>query len=343
MDPTIWDRRFRIGRPGSTILAGSAGLTSGGASSTDRAAASTGRGRGSGLACGTAAGGGSVMTDAEHRRRMTAGLQEQRIGDDRADGGSGQRARDHVLRAVQQHAHHESRAPRRPRSQPPARHGGGAARHLVIIGNLSRHFSSPDGLVLAVRIAAPASASRHCSPARSRWRREGQRQRDRHGGALADLALHVDLAAVQRHQALDDRKPEAGAFVAALIGLAGLEERIADALADRRRRCRRRCRRRAASAALPRPRRDTVTRAAALGELDGVGDEVEQDLLEGALVAGRSPADPSGARVTRSMPFSRAFSASRSQQLTHHLRAARTAPARSRNCRSPSSTCRGCR
>ena len=31
---------------------------------------------------------------------------------------------------------------------------------------------------------------------------------------------------------------------------------------------------------------ETVTRAAALGELDGVGDQVEQDLLERALIAG---------------------------------------------------------
>ena len=39
----------------------------------------------------------------------------------------------------------------------------------------------------------------------------------------------LDLAAVQRHQALDDRKPEAGAVVAAVVGGARLEERPADA------------------------------------------------------------------------------------------------------------------
>ena len=39
----------------------------------------------------------------------------------------------------------------------------------------------------------------------------------------------LELAAVQRHQALDDRKPEPGAVVAAVVGAARLEERIADA------------------------------------------------------------------------------------------------------------------
>jgi len=75
-----------------------------------------------------------------------------------------------------------------------------------------------------------------------------------------------------------NRQAEAGAFVLALIGLAGLEERIADPLeivggdadpgiGDA-----------AASAAILDHGRDRHA-AAALGELDGVDDEVERDLL----------------------------------------------------------------
>src|SRR4051794_31867762 len=59
---------------------------------------------------------------------------------------------------------------------------------------------------------------------------ERQRQRDRDRGAFVDPALHGQLAAMQRHQALDDRQAEPGAFVPPLIGLAGLEERIAKPL-----------------------------------------------------------------------------------------------------------------
>src|SRR5262245_25154342 len=59
-------------------------------------------------------------------------------------------------------------------------------------------------------------------------RRVEERQRHGHRGALADPALYVQLAAMQGHEALHDRQPKAGALVAALIGLAGLEEGIAD-------------------------------------------------------------------------------------------------------------------
>src|SRR5215468_10983919 len=63
-----------------------------------------------------------------------------------------------------------------------------------------------------------------------RRRHIDQRQRDRNRGALADPALYIHLAAMQRHEALDDGKPKAGALVAALIGFSGLEEGIADPL-----------------------------------------------------------------------------------------------------------------
>ena len=127
-------------------------------------------------------------------------------------------------------------------------------------------------------------------------------------------------------QAFHDRQAEAGAFVAAVIGLPRLEERIADprqivgadadaGILDREHQ----------PGALDARRKPSP--AAALGELDGVGHEVEHDLLERALVGRPCRADRPAARITRSMPVSRAFSASRSQQLPSDRRAARTAPA----------------
>src|SRR5262245_6919721 len=61
-------------------------------------------------------------------------------------------------------------------------------------------------------------------------RRIEERQRHGHRGALADPALYIQLAVMQGHEALHDRQPKAGALVAALIGLAGLKEGIADPL-----------------------------------------------------------------------------------------------------------------
>ena len=55
------------------------------------------------------------------------------------------------------------------------------------------------------------------------------RQPDAHAGALADAAADVDFAAMQPHQAFDDRQSEAGSAMAAVIGGARLEIRLADA------------------------------------------------------------------------------------------------------------------
>ena len=109
-----------------------------------------------------------------------------------------------------------------------ARRGGGAACRRP--RNLSRHFSSPDEVALTVRIATLASASRYCWPARDRRRLNAS------GNATVTvvpsliLLCTVDLAGMQGDQAFDDRQAKAGAFVPALIGLAGLEEGIADPL-----------------------------------------------------------------------------------------------------------------
>src|SRR5437764_3463572 len=55
-----------------------------------------------------------------------------------------------------------------------------------------------------------------------------ERQPHRDTGAGAEAAADRQLAAVQRHQPLDDRQAEAGAVVRPVIGGAHLEERIAD-------------------------------------------------------------------------------------------------------------------
>src|SRR6202035_5377787 len=80
----------------------------------------------------------------EHWRRMAPRLQEQRVGDDGTDRGKGQRAGDHVLRAIQQDPHRKTTlGVRFNRSRAPT-----APRLVVIFCNLSRHVFSPDGLGL---------------------------------------------------------------------------------------------------------------------------------------------------------------------------------------------------
>src|SRR5262245_6191757 len=109
------------------------------------------------------------------------------------------------------------------------------------------------------------------------------RQADRNARALTDPAHDLDLTAMQRHQPLNDREPQSGSIVATVVGRARLEERIADArhvlgvdpdAGIRNRHCKR-------SALMPGADRDL---AAAIGELDGVGNEIEHDLIERALV-----------------------------------------------------------
>ena len=109
--------------------------------------------------------------------------------------------------------------------------------------------------------------------------------RQTHGDAraLAEAAADVDLAAVQADEALDDRQAETRPVLAAVIRCIGLEEGLAQArqvgLAD-------------ADAVIldgdreirPIAQRADGNGAATLGELDGVGNEVDQDLVEGAAV-----------------------------------------------------------
>ena len=119
---------------------------------------------------------------------------------------------------------------------------------------------------------------------------------------------------MQLDQPLDDRKAEAGAVMRAVVGGAHLEERIADVAQILLARCRRRCPRRRASHRRRRRSRRDRDLAAALGELDRVGEEIDQDLLHGALV-GDDVGQVGRPQQTRSMPASRARSAIRSQHV----------------------------
>src|SRR5581483_3135076 len=115
------------------------------------------------------------------------------------------------------------------------------------------------------------------------WLAASQRQRNGDGGALADLAVQAQIAAMQADEAFDDRQAEARAFMAALIGLAGLKERIADPFEIVGR---------DADAVVAHPQyearafngRGHRDLAATLGELEGVGNEIDHDLLERAGV-----------------------------------------------------------
>ncbi len=84
-------------------------------------------------------------------------LQKERVGDDGADRGKCNRARDHVLWTMQQNAHEQAAlCVRFDRNRVTA--AAAAARHVIIPYNLSRHFSSPDELGLVVWIAMSARA-----------------------------------------------------------------------------------------------------------------------------------------------------------------------------------------
>ena len=102
-------------------------------------------------------------------------------------------------------------------------------------------------------------------------------------GALADAAANVDFAAVQPHQSFDDRQTETGAAMTAVIGSARLKVRLADAgqiffvdadavVFDNE-----------VYGAGFRVRADGDF-TAAIGKADRIGEEIEQDLTERALV-----------------------------------------------------------
>src|SRR4029077_19811513 len=106
-----------------------------------------------------------------------------------------------------------------------------------------------------------------------------------HGDArsLSEPALDIDLATMQMHQAFDDRQAQTCAVVAAIIGGASLEKCLAqtrqigftDAHA-----CVLNRHGEVLAVAPFTPRHLTATRR----EFDGIGYEVDQDLVEGAPI-----------------------------------------------------------
>src|SRR5580704_9739990 len=109
------------------------------------------------------------------------------------------------------------------------------------------------------------------------------REPDTHPRALAYAAADVEIAAMQSHQPFDDRQSETGAAMSAVIACPRLEIRLADAgeilLVD-------------ANAAIFDHERDVPgvhagtdgDLAAAIGEPDRVGHEIDQNLIDRALV-----------------------------------------------------------
>ena len=165
----------------------------------------------------------------EDRRRMRPRLHEQRIDQDRDGGKAGHRRRPSspaagaTPRAAQSPNNDQRQAPHGP-----------AAEFVVIHSRCRCSHGSPHAVFLIKASAASTTRSNEgCATFEGlragRAASQLSGRRTRHARALAQPACDVHLAAVQRHQALHDRKPEPGAVMAAIIGAARLEERPADA------------------------------------------------------------------------------------------------------------------
>src|SRR4051812_32996726 len=101
----------------------------------------------------------------------------------------------------------------------PRRRRGGSSSRSIRLGTFLH-------LIKFVLRSASRRRAQGCDiAARLGRRNESERQCNRDGGALAQRALHANLATVKRDKAFHDRQPEAGALVPPLIGLAGLEKR----------------------------------------------------------------------------------------------------------------------
>ncbi len=165
-----------------------------------------------------------------------------------------------------------------------------ACRHVHPPAERGRHFAqhrARSGIVVHHQARQVSQRVHRC------WRHAGagiEFQREVEHAALADRALHAQLAAHQRHQALADRQAQAGAAVTARGRGLGLRKAVEDVpallvrdadagIADGK------AHRQPVAAARHQPRRHH--HFAALGELDGVAGQVEQDLLQAQVVADR--------------------------------------------------------
>ena len=178
-----------------------------------------------------------------------------------------------------------------------------------------------------------------CSRAPSRvHRRIGQAHRDR--GAFAQRRFQHRLAAMHRRQRLDQRQAQAGAFLGAGLRRFPPARRAGPAFPDRPWRCRCRYRAPRSPRPLPSARRRDPHLAAARGEFDAVGEKIDQDLLDRALVG-----EDRAARRARSSAVSATPRPLRRQLDEAHAPTppplpGRTIPHTVRTCRPRSWTCR---
>ena len=209
----------------------------------------------------------------EDRRRMRAGLAIERIDQDRADRDQRNEQRDGVERAAPERAAQQAaQAPvmsriRRNRSQ--------LAR--------SGTFSHPDFCRHARRLGDRQTLDLRRTRSAALFRNRSAGAPDRAVPTPTRLRI-ASSPPCSSTSPLTIESPSPVPSWLPVIGGAHLEERIADVSAGRPRRCRRRCPPRRASMNPPSTSPVTTTLPPRRRELDGVGEQVDQDLLDGALV-----------------------------------------------------------
>jgi hypothetical protein len=146
--------------------------------------------------------------------------------------------------------------------------------------------------------------------------------REREGAAASDRALDGNVAAELPHESLDDRQPEPGAAVAARCRVVGLLERVEDAIdraafdADSGV-----SHRDAERPAVARRSRcfEHDAHASALGELDGVADQVVEHLLQAHRIAACAGVQVGGNADRQREPLLRCHRAEQRPYLRHDL------------------------
>jgi len=212
---------------------GSAILGSGGANSAGRAASTGARDAARGSAPGRA------RTPSRPRCRTSAtgwrpACRNSALATMALTAAKASRPHHQILRTMQQDAHQQTRARWRLPAQAtfaPRRRRGMLSLSAIFLGT----FLHLTGLLWGLRDRVAGVKRRDIAGGLLGLRRERQRQRDGHDGAFVELALHGPFrrhAGPTRLLTIDSPRPVA--FVPPLIGLAGLEEGIADPLQNRR-------------------------------------------------------------------------------------------------------------
>ena len=168
------------------------------------------------------------------------------------------------------------------------------------------------------------------------------------------LALDPDPAAHQLDQLAGDGQAQPGAAVLARRRAVRLGERLEDRLAACPAGCRCRCRGpRSAGAASrdrnrsrtssARPLHDRTTTSPALGELDGVADQVDQHLPQPARVADQAVGHVGADVAGQLQPLGVGAHGQRLERVAERVAQGESAPGRGRACRPRSWRSRGCR